>query len=59
MGDEKLSCDVIFCPEVSGDTYEVSQLYDYTRFSLMKVFRANVIKIQISYFHNVGSKKRH
>ena len=27
MGDEKLSCDVIFCPEVSGDTYEVSQVY--------------------------------
>ena len=26
MGDEKLSCDVIFCPEVSGDTYEVSQV---------------------------------
>ena len=58
MGDEKLSCDVIFCPEVSGDTYEVSHIYDYTRFSLMErpVFRANVIKVRISYFDNVGSK---
>ena len=28
MGDEKLSCDVIFCPEVSGDTYEVSWIYE-------------------------------
>ena len=27
MGDEKLSCDVIFCPEVSGDTYEVSHIH--------------------------------
>ena len=29
MGDEKLSCDVIFCPEVSGDTYEVSWVYEH------------------------------
>ena len=33
MGDEKLSCDVIFCPEVSGDTYEVRQINDQSKCS--------------------------
>lgn len=39
MGDEKLSCDVIFCPEVSGDTYEVTVSDDHNnQYKVQKEF---------------------